>query len=187
MPQGNSARRAGIRGRRGARRMPGHGYADSGRAGTGRAGSHRHRCPMTGVAAEPAAGRDPVAAGAACPALRGHAHAGARPAVLPVLHYVQRPCPGGNARGLRRGRHSAAAPGAGLAWRERSVFASPKVTGLYELLFAESWPVEVNPGRFRTDETRRQVLGRTAGILGDLEAAIRREVGGGQIPTRTGH
>ena len=68
-----------------------------------------------------------------------------------------------------------------------SVFASPEVRGLYERLFAEAWPVEVNPGRFRTDETRRQVLGRTAGILGDLEAAIRREVGGGQIPTRTGH
>jgi hypothetical protein len=51
-----------------------------------------------------------------------------------------------------------------------SVFASPKVRGLYELLFAESWPVEVNPGRFRSDEARLKVLGRTAGILGDLEA-----------------
>ena len=59
------------------------------------------------------------------------------------------------------------------------------MTGLYELLFAESWPVEVNPGRFRTDETRRQVLGRTAGILGDLEAAVRRELGVGQIPLKT--
>jgi len=52
-----------------------------------------------------------------------------------------------------------------------SVFASPEVRGLYELLFAESWPVEVNLGRFRSDAVRLQVLGRTAGILGDLEAA----------------
>src|SRR5215470_4547182 len=53
-----------------------------------------------------------------------------------------------------------------------SVFASPEVRGLYERLFAEAWPVEVNPGRFRSDEVRLRVLGRTAGILGDLEAAI---------------
>ena len=57
-----------------------------------------------------------------------------------------------------------------------SVFGSPEVRGLYELLFAESWPVEVNPGRFRSDEARIKVLGRTAGILGGLEAAIRREL-----------
>jgi hypothetical protein len=58
-----------------------------------------------------------------------------------------------------------------------SVFASPKVRGLYERLFAEAWPVEVNPGRFRSDEARLRVLGRTARILGDLEAAVRRELG----------
>ena len=58
-----------------------------------------------------------------------------------------------------------------------SVFASPEVRGLYERLFAESWPVEVNPGRFRTDEARLRVLARTAGILGELEAAVRRELG----------
>jgi hypothetical protein len=56
------------------------------------------------------------------------------------------------------------------------VFASPEVTGLYERLFAESWPVELNPGRFRTDEARLDVLGRTAGILLDLEAAICHEL-----------
>jgi hypothetical protein len=57
-----------------------------------------------------------------------------------------------------------------------SVFASPNVRGLYELLFAESWLVELNPGRFRSDEARMRVLARTAGILGDLEAAIRRDL-----------
>jgi hypothetical protein len=63
-----------------------------------------------------------------------------------------------------------------------TVFASPTVRGLYERLFAESWPVEVNPGRFRTDEARVRVLARTAGILGELEAAVRRELGADQIP-----
>jgi hypothetical protein len=58
-----------------------------------------------------------------------------------------------------------------------TVFASPEVTGLYESLFAEAWPVELNPGRFRSDEARLEVLGRTAGILLDLEAAICRELG----------
>jgi hypothetical protein len=63
-----------------------------------------------------------------------------------------------------------------------SVFASPTVRGLYERLFAESWPVEVDPGRFRSDEARIQVLRRSAGIVGDLEAAVRRELGADQIP-----
>jgi len=67
-----------------------------------------------------------------------------------------------------------------------SVFASPEVRGLYELLFAEAWPVTVNPGRFRTDEARMRVLGRTAGILGELEVAVRRELGADQIPPETG-
>jgi hypothetical protein len=57
-----------------------------------------------------------------------------------------------------------------------TVFASPEVRELYERLFAEPWPVSVNPGRFRSDEARLEVLGRTAGILGDLETAIRREL-----------
>ena len=68
-----------------------------------------------------------------------------------------------------------------------SVFASPEVRGLYERLFAEAWPVEVNPGRFRSDEARLEVLGRTAGILCELEAAIGRELGadhGGETPRR---
>ena len=52
-----------------------------------------------------------------------------------------------------------------------------QVRGLYELLFAEAWPVELYPGRFRSDEARMRVLGRTAGIRGDLEAAICRELG----------
>jgi hypothetical protein len=62
---------------------------------------------------------------------------------------------------------------------------SHEVCGLYELLFAESWPVSLNPGRFRSDEARLRVLGRTAGILGDLEAAVRRELGADQIPLKT--
>ena len=66
------------------------------------------------------------------------------------------------------------------------VFASPKVRGLYELLFAESRPVELNPVRFRSDEARLQVLGRTAGIPGDLEAAVRRELGADRILPNTG-
>ena len=67
-----------------------------------------------------------------------------------------------------------------------SVFASPEVRGLYERLFAEAWPVEVNPERFRSDEARLKVLGRTARILVDLEAAIRRELGADRIPPKTG-
>jgi hypothetical protein len=54
-------------------------------------------------------------------------------------------------------------------------------------LFAEAWPVEVNPVRFRSDEARMRLLGRTAGILGDLEAAVCRELGtddGGEMPRR---
>jgi len=42
---------------------------------------------------------------------------------------------------------------------------------------AESWPVTLNPGRFCSDEARMRVLARTAGILGELEAAVRRELG----------
>jgi hypothetical protein len=67
-----------------------------------------------------------------------------------------------------------------------TVFASPEVRGLYDRLFAEAWPVELNPGRFRSDEARLRVLARTAGILGELEAAIRREVGTDRIPPKTG-
>jgi hypothetical protein len=63
-----------------------------------------------------------------------------------------------------------------------TVFASPEVRGLYELLFAESWPVEVYPVRFRSDEARLEVLGRAASILLDLEAAICRELGADRIP-----
>jgi hypothetical protein len=66
-----------------------------------------------------------------------------------------------------------------------SVFGSPQVCGLYDLLMAEAWPVSVNPGRFRSDEARMQVLARTAGILGELEAAIRRELGADRIPPTT--
>ncbi len=66
-----------------------------------------------------------------------------------------------------------------------SVFGSPKVCGLYDLLMAEAWPVSLNPGRFRSDEARMQVLARTAGILGELEAAVRRELGADRIPPKT--
>ena len=63
-----------------------------------------------------------------------------------------------------------------------SVFASPKVRGLYDLLFAEAWPVRLYPVRFRSDEARVRVLARTAGILGELEAAVRRELGADPYP-----
>jgi hypothetical protein len=66
-----------------------------------------------------------------------------------------------------------------------SVFASHQVRGLYDLLFAEAWPVTVNPARFRSEEARMQVMARIAGILGDLEMAIRRELGADQIPPKT--
>jgi hypothetical protein len=66
-----------------------------------------------------------------------------------------------------------------------SAFASPKVRGLHELLFAEAWSVEVNPGWFRSDEARMRVLARIAGILGDLEMAIRRELGADRISPKT--
>ena len=65
-----------------------------------------------------------------------------------------------------------------------TVFASPEVRELYERLFAEPWPVSVNPGRFRSDEARLEVLGRTAGILGDLETAIRRELSTDRMPPK---
>jgi len=42
--------------------------------------------------------------------------------------------------------------------------------------------VTVNPARFRSDEARMQVMTRIAGILGDLEMAVRRELGADQIP-----
>jgi hypothetical protein len=64
-----------------------------------------------------------------------------------------------------------------------SVFAGPKVRGLQELLFAESWPVELNPRRFRSDEARLRVLRLTAGMLSDLDAATdRREFGADRLP-----
>jgi hypothetical protein len=43
----------------------------------------------------------------------------------------------------------------------------------------------VYPVPFRSDEARMRVLGRTAGILGDLEAAIRRELGADRTPPMT--
>jgi hypothetical protein len=58
-----------------------------------------------------------------------------------------------------------------------AVFGSQQVTGLYDLFIAEAWPVSLYPGRFRSDEARMRVLGRTAGILGELEMAVRRELG----------
>jgi hypothetical protein len=66
-----------------------------------------------------------------------------------------------------------------------SVFGSPKVCGLYDLLMAEAWPVSLNPGRFRSDEARMRVLARAAGILGELDAAVRRELGADRIPLET--
>jgi hypothetical protein len=66
-----------------------------------------------------------------------------------------------------------------------SVFASPQVRGLYDLLMAEAWPVSLNPGRFRSDEARIRVLARTAGILGELEAAVRGELSAGRMPPKT--
>ena len=46
--------------------------------------------------------------------------------------------------------------------------------------------MELYPGRFRSDEARMEVLARTAGILGELEAAVRRELGADQIPPKSG-
>ncbi len=56
----------------------------------------------------------------------------------------------------------------------------------YKLLMAEAWPVSLHPGRFRSDEARMKALARTARILGDLEAAARRELGADRIPPKTG-
>ena len=42
----------------------------------------------------------------------------------------------------------------------------------------------INPGRFRSDEARMRVMTRIAGILGDLERAIRFELGADQIPPK---
>ncbi len=57
-----------------------------------------------------------------------------------------------------------------------SVFASANVREYCELQFAEAVAGGAEPAWFRTDEARIRILGRTAGILGDLEAAIRREL-----------
>jgi hypothetical protein len=59
------------------------------------------------------------------------------------------------------------------------------VNGPYHLLFAEAGPVTVNPARFRSEEARMRVMARIAGILGGLEAPIRRELGADQIPPKT--
>jgi hypothetical protein len=67
-----------------------------------------------------------------------------------------------------------------------SVFGSPLVRGLYDLFMAEAWPVSLYSARFRSDKARMQVLARTAGILGELEAAVRRELGADRIPPGTG-
>jgi hypothetical protein len=61
------------------------------------------------------------------------------------------------------------------------VFGSQQVTGLYNLVMAEAWPVSLKPERFRADKERMQVLARTAGILGELETAIRCELGTDRI------
>ena len=50
---------------------------------------------------------------------------------------------------------------------------------------AEAWPVSVNPGRFRPYEARMRVLARTADLLGDLEVAVRRELGADHPDTLT--
>jgi len=50
---------------------------------------------------------------------------------------------------------------------------------------AEAWPVSLNPGRFRSYEARMRVLARTAGSLGELEEAVRRELGADRIPPKT--
>ena len=67
-----------------------------------------------------------------------------------------------------------------------SVFGSQQVTGLYDLFMAEAWPVSLYPGRFRADEARMRVLARTAGLLGELEVAVRRELGADRISLGTG-
>jgi hypothetical protein len=66
-----------------------------------------------------------------------------------------------------------------------SIFGSHQVNGLYGLYMAEAFRVSVYPGRFRSDEARFRVLGRTAGILGELEVAIRHELGADRIPLET--
>jgi len=65
-----------------------------------------------------------------------------------------------------------------------SAFVGHQVHGLYHLLFAEAGPVTINRARFRSDEPRIHVMTRIAGILGDLEMAIRRELGADQIPPK---
>jgi hypothetical protein len=110
---------------------------------------------------------------------------GLRRAALRHLRHLQRLRPGADAGELRRDRRQGAAPAAAAAWRQRLRVGQPPGHGLYDLLFAEAWPVTVNPARFRSEEARMQVMARIAGILGDLEMAIRRELGADQIPPKT--
>ena len=46
--------------------------------------------------------------------------------------------------------------------------------------------MKLNPERFRSDEARRQVMRRIASVQGDLEVAIRRELGADEIPPKAG-
>ena len=98
MPKGNSARLADICGGRAARRIRGPWIRRQWLRWYWPGWQPRHRCPMTGVPADTAAGCGQVAAAAACPALCGHAHVGARRAGLPLVRYVQRHCVGVGAR-----------------------------------------------------------------------------------------
>jgi hypothetical protein len=66
-----------------------------------------------------------------------------------------------------------------------SAFGSQQVNGLYDLFMAEAFRVQVYPQRFRSDEARMRVLGRTAGILGESEVAVRRELGADRIQPDT--
>ena len=67
-----------------------------------------------------------------------------------------------------------------------SVFGSQQVTGLYDLFMAEAWPVSLYPVRFRSDEARMKVLGRTAGILGELGVAVRANSAPTRMPPKPG-
>jgi hypothetical protein len=69
-----------------------------------------------------------------------------------------------------------------FARRKSFGFGSQQVNGLYGLYMAEAFRAQAYPVRFRSDEARFQVLGKTAGILGELEVAIRCELGADHIP-----
>ena len=65
-------------------------------------------------------------------------------------------------------------------------YATEGSRALIDKGFTEAWPVSLYPVRFRSDEARMKVLGRTAGILGELGVAVRANSAPTRMPPKPG-